>query len=329
MSYADYYIYAYIAENTKEVYYIGKGRGRRAYAKHRVPTPANKNLIIIMEKNLTNTGALALERRYIKWYGRIDTGTGILLNRTDGGDGISSEIAATWLHKAKESGKFYTGIEKTRIKRDTASRVIAGYKAHETRMLNNKPYQTESSIAKMVETRKANGSYTNSSESIDKMLNTRKEKGLDKKASELMKNKANRDYVLKIKNLKHDIDTYLKSECKIPKITHNCSASKKEAYISVGTSRINNTFGTDLQGCSYAELLNYRDILFGVSKLPKSWHVSSDSNLEAIYYKLCRLCLYLQTVNSTKEIPDSLIAAAQIGHGAASPTLSDFVTLAT
>jgi len=90
-----FYVYAYIRSTDSETakagtpYYIGKGKGNRAICKkHSISLPSDYNYIIILEQNLSEIGALALERRIIKWWGRIDNNTGILRNKTNGGEGL-------------------------------------------------------------------------------------------------------------------------------------------------------------------------------------------------------------------------------------------------
>ena len=87
-----YYVYAYLRTNGTP-YYIGKGCNNRAYTKHRhISVPKNKSRIVFLETHLSNVGACALERRYILWYGRKNTNTGILINLTDGGEGCEGHI---------------------------------------------------------------------------------------------------------------------------------------------------------------------------------------------------------------------------------------------
>jgi len=82
-----FYIYAYLRKSDNTPYYIGKGQGSRAWGKHHFRIPKDTTKIIVLEANLTEIGALALERRMVAWYGRKDQNTGILNNKTDGGDG--------------------------------------------------------------------------------------------------------------------------------------------------------------------------------------------------------------------------------------------------
>jgi hypothetical protein len=86
-----FYVYAYIRQDGTP-YYIGKGSNIRAWKhskKDIISAPKDKTKIIILETNLSEVGSLAIERRMIAWYGRKDIGTGILRNKTNGGEGGS------------------------------------------------------------------------------------------------------------------------------------------------------------------------------------------------------------------------------------------------
>jgi hypothetical protein len=94
-----FYVYAYLrAEDSMDgaaysPYYVGKGCGRRAFSGQRaIPRPKSKTLIVFIQEGLTELDALNLEVYCIGLYGRINNGTGILRNMTDGGEGCSGYV---------------------------------------------------------------------------------------------------------------------------------------------------------------------------------------------------------------------------------------------
>jgi hypothetical protein len=88
-----YYVYSYLREDYSP-YYIGKGSGKRAYTKgpKEVRPPRDKSRVRILKADLTEEEAFLLEKLYILMFGRIDLSTGILRNKSDGGDGASGAI---------------------------------------------------------------------------------------------------------------------------------------------------------------------------------------------------------------------------------------------
>jgi len=88
-----YYTYAYLRED-KTPYYVGKGTGGRIYSTNRkgLKPPKDKSRIIFLKQNLSEQEAFRHEIYMIAIFGRKDLGTGILHNRTNGGEGASGTI---------------------------------------------------------------------------------------------------------------------------------------------------------------------------------------------------------------------------------------------
>jgi hypothetical protein len=120
----EYYTYAYLRED-KTPYYIGKGKGNRAYRRRKtdIKPPKDKSRILILKKNLTEEESFRHEVYMIAVFGRKDLGTGILHNKTNGGEGVSGlSHSEKTRRKMSEAQKGKTLSEETKRKMSEANK---------------------------------------------------------------------------------------------------------------------------------------------------------------------------------------------------------------
>ncbi len=102
-----FYVYQYMDKNKKKPFYVGKGTGDRKHAHMREARKGVNRIlcdkirklefekgvkIVVIEDNITEWEAFQKESRLIENIGRLDLGTGPLLNQSFGGEGISGGI---------------------------------------------------------------------------------------------------------------------------------------------------------------------------------------------------------------------------------------------
>ena len=102
----NFYTYAYLRED-RTPYYIGKGKNNRAYFTYNrnIQVPKDKDRILFLKQNLTEEDAFKHEKYMIAILGRMDLGTGILRNLTEGGEGTSGVVRSEETRKKMSDGQ--------------------------------------------------------------------------------------------------------------------------------------------------------------------------------------------------------------------------------
>lgn len=129
-----FYVYVHRKSTSGEVFYVGKGKDKRAWdtsdrGSHWDRTAKKHGYTVeIIASGLQEWYAMELEIDMIAYYGRMDLNLGKLINKTDGGDGMSGYIySEETLSKMKKSSNERWSRQE---ERDKFSATLIGNKRH-------------------------------------------------------------------------------------------------------------------------------------------------------------------------------------------------------
>lgn len=174
----DFYVYTYTRLDTGKVFYVGKGRGRRAYSLSK----RNKYFKSIVDKtdflvnivyiNLSEDEAFSKEKELIKFYREQDIH---LANMTDGGEGLSgyiqSEETRKKISKSLIGNKYSLGYKHTNETKQKMSRTRKGRPGPNKGKTASEETKKRMSIKR--KGRKPNLGKKHSAEAIRKMIASR------------------------------------------------------------------------------------------------------------------------------------------------------------
>lgn len=110
-------VYLHLNPITKEPFYIGIGNLKRPYVKFgrsnewKNFVKTNGYEVSLYHENLKWEEAITLEKELISKYGRLDNNTGILLNKTSGGEGQQTHGVWSFEELEREALKYKTRSE--------------------------------------------------------------------------------------------------------------------------------------------------------------------------------------------------------------------------
>jgi len=153
-----FYTYAYLRKDNTP-YYIGKGSEKRIFSRggRSCVTPKDKSKIIFLKQNLTEEEAFKHEIYMISVFGRKDLGTGILHNKTNGGDGSSGAVRSYELRKKISDslkGRTFTKEHLEKISKANIGKTHTEETKKKLSIINKGKIITEETRKKMSESRK-------------------------------------------------------------------------------------------------------------------------------------------------------------------------------